>query len=214
VILPASSYDIYQLAFHRKEFKAEIMVSSTATSEITLDKFKTYQRLSGIVPLPSYFYSYDGFVVKSTIGKGGREVEVFRQKNCLVMEKLSGEEIDVDVLSYNREVLLTIFKIRERTYGGTLVEGTIVDRPYLREQIEKIVKEIPFQYLSVIQFMGGKLLEINPRIAGAVPYFDWNMPYLAIKLALGEITPEEVKRYESHIPFGTKMYRYLEQAYG
>jgi hypothetical protein len=60
--------------------------------------------------------------------------------------------------------------------------------------------------------MGGKLLELNPRIAGAVPYFEgWNMPYLAIKLALKEITPQEIKRYQDRISFGLRITRYLNQ---
>ncbi|KKL44871.1 hypothetical protein LCGC14_2361350 [marine sediment metagenome] len=214
VILPAGSYDIYPLAFHKKRFEdlgIKVMVSDLRTLEISLDKAETYHRLNGIVPLPRYFDSNKGFVIKPKEGKGGRGIEVF-EKQGLIMEKMEGEEVDIDVLSYNGEVLLCVPKLRERTYGGTLIEGKIVSRPYLFEQVKKIIQVIPIQFLSVPQFMGGKLLELNPRIAGAVPYFEgWNLPYLAIKLALNEITPAEVKVYQDKIPFGLKISRFLSQ---
>jgi len=217
ILLPASSSEVYYLTFHRPEIEAmgtKVMISSTASLEVSLDKFKTYHYLDGKIPLPKYFLSREGFVSKPVEGKGGRGVQMFghTEEPTLVMEKMSGEEIDADVLSFNREVLLCVFKIRTRTYGGILVEGQVVNRPYLEQQISKIIQTIPIQYLSVFQFIGGKLLELNPRIAGAVPYFDgWNMPYLAIKLALGEITSEEVKAYRNKVPFGLKMTRYLSQ---
>lgn len=214
IILPASSSEVYPLAFHKKEFEAlgmKIMVSSTSTLETALDKFEVYHRLDGIVPLPKYFMSRRGFVSKPIDGKGGRDVKIY-QEESLIMEKMSGEEIDMDVLSQGRDTLLCVAKIRQRTYGGTLVEGRIVSRPELVEQVRRIIRIIPVQYLSVIQFIGGKLLELNPRMAGAIPYFnDWNMPYLAIKLALGEITPQEIEKYQDRIPFGLKMTRYLSQ---
>lgn len=215
IILPASSYEVYPLAFHRKEFErlgAKLMVSNTSTLETSLNKFQVYHHLQGIIPLPQYFYSYRGYAVKPPEGKGGRDIRIFQDEQSVVMERLEGEEIDADVLSYEGDVLLCVFKTRDKTYGGTLVEGKIVSRPYLFEQIKKIVKVIPLNYLSVIQFIGGKLLEVNPRIAGAVPYFkDWNMPYLGIKLALNELTPIQIKEYQDKIPFNTRMVRYLQQ---
>ena len=214
ILLPASSYEVYPLAFHRKEFEGlgiKLMISNTSTLDVALDKFDVYHRLTGIIPLPNYFYSRKGFVSKPVNGKGARDIKIY-QDESLIMEKMEGEEIDADVLSYDKDVLLAVFKTRERVYGGTLVEGKIVSRPYLLEQIKRIIKVIPIQYLSVIQFMGGKLLEINPRLAGCLPYFkEWNMPYLAVKLALGEITPEEIKKYQDKIQFNMKIVRFLDQ---
>lgn len=215
IILPASSDEIYQLSFHRTDFEklgAKVMVSELETCEIALNKVKSYERLEGIIPLPEYFYSHCGFVAKPMEGKGGRGVLMVNEPNSFLMEKLEGEQLDVDVLSFKEDVLLAMCKTRERAYGGTLVEGEIVNRPDIVEQIRKIIKVIPLQHLSVIQFINGKLLEINPRIAGMIFYPpSWNMPYLAIKLVLGEITANEVKNYQDKIPYGRRVSRYLSQ---
>ena len=60
--------------------------------------------------------------------------------------------------------------------------------------------------------MGGKLMEINPRMAGMIFYpKEFNIVYLAIKLALGEITPDEIKKYQDKIPFNRRVSRFLSQ---
>ena len=120
-----------------------------------------------------------------------------------IMEELRGEEIDIDVIALNGEVLLAQCKTRERVYGGTLIEGEIVERPELVEQIRKIIKVLPVDYLSVIQFKGGKLLEVNPRMAGAI--IDQNIPLMAINLALNKITPDEIRNYQQ--PIGKRVAR-------
>lgn len=215
VILPGSSYEVYALSLRKKDFEnigVKVLVSEPEPLEIALNKQKTYNRLKGILVLPEYFYAKNGYCVKPTEGKGARGIQYNECRDTLIMDKLDGEEIDVDVLSYNKEVLLVMCKIRKRAYGGTLVEGELVYRPYIEKQIEKIIQTIPLQYLSVIQFIGGKLLEINPRIAGAMFYPEtWNMPDLAIKLSLGQITAEDVKKYQDKIPFGTKLTKTLVQ---
>lgn len=214
-IIPGSSFEVYALALNRDNFKkigTTVLVSAPEIIDISTNKYKTYCKLSGLIALPKYFYSSMGFCEKPMEGKGGRGVKIIQNKTSFVMEKLEGEEVDVDVLSYKGEVLLTIMKVRQRAYGGTLVEGKIVNYPYLEEQVKKIIKEIPVDYLSVIQFIGGKLLEINPRIAGAMYYpDDWNMPDLALKLASGELTPEQIKEYQSRVPYGKHISKTLIQ---
>ena len=211
VILPGSSSEVYHLAVfkeHIEKFGTKIMVGSAEVVRTALDKGLTYETLQGIIPLPKSFYSEKGLIIKPSQGKGARNI--WEMDRHFVMEKLTGEEIDVDVLSLNGEVLTACFKKRERTYGGTLIEGEIVERPYLMPQIEKIVKTIPIDYLSVIQFIGDKLLEINPRIAGAI--MDYEIPYMAIQLALGKIEPNGIKTYKTNI--GKRVAKYLaEYAY-
>ena len=45
-----------------------------------------------------------------------------------------------------------------------------------------------------VQFIDGRLLEINPRISTIVYQDDFNMPYLAVRHALGEIDEERAGR--------------------
>ena len=42
---------------------------------------------------------------------------------------------------------------------------------------------------------------------------DFNEPWLAIKLALKMITPEEVRAFQQNIPFGRRMIRYMDQIF-
>ena len=189
-----------------------IMASNPTETIKCLSKTKTYDALQGIIPIPQYINSPNGYYYKIDQGKGGRGIEYFQGHSRFFMEYLEGEQIDVDVLSWKGELLLAMCKTRERAYGGTLVEGEIADRPLIIEQIKKALKVLPLSYLSVWQFIGDYLIEINPRIAGAVFYpKGWNIPYLAIKLALGEIKPKEIKEYQDKIPYGRRIARYMEQ---
>jgi carbamoyl-phosphate synthase large subunit len=199
VILPASSAEIEQYAFFgwsiTEKSGAKIMVSHSDVIRTAIDKGATYNRLRGTIRLPQSIVSHSGVCCKPLIGKGARGIHYL--PDTFVMEKLEGEEIDVDVIALNGEVLLAQCKTRERTYGGTLIEGEVVERPEIVDQVKKIIKIIPVDYLSVIQFKGGKLLEVNPRMAGAI--IDQNIPVMAIKLFLNQITPDEIRNYQQSI---------------
>jgi len=184
---------------------AKILTSSAEVLEICLDKVKTYEKLKGVIPIPPYFFSSSSIFMKPSRGKGGRGIELLPTE-FLMGAKWDEEEVDVDVLALNGQLLACVCKTRLRTYGGTLAEGEIVERPELVEQIKKALKVLPVDYLSVWQFMGGELLEINPRIGGATG--DFELVDLAIKLATGEIKPEEIK-YKP--PIGSKITRFLTQ---
>jgi carbamoyl-phosphate synthase large subunit len=205
LILPASSAEIEQYSYFgwsiAKESGAKIMVSNPDTIRISTYKNLTHETLVGVIPLPKSFCSSFGCVAKPINGKGGRGVSFMPPG--FFMEQLQGEEIDVDVIALNGEVLTAQCKTRERTYGGTMVEGEIVERPEIIQQVKKIIGKIPVDYLSVIQFKGGKLLEVNPRMAGAI--IDQNIPLMAIKLALGKITPDEIRNYQQ--PIGKRIAR-------
>jgi len=165
----------------------------TSSHEIKwFDKHQVYEMLHDKIPLPQYIYS-EKYVVKPVLGSGAKGVE-YLETDKMVMEYMEGENIDVDVVSEGKELLIAIPKLRRRAYGGTLVEGEIVDRPYIVEQIEEALRVLPLNGLSCWQFIDGKLLEINPRIAGAVA--DYEIVDLWIKYSLGEIEKEELKKYQ------------------
>ena len=203
LILPASSAEIEQYSYFGWGLPTKIMVSQPGVIRRTINKYLTYEALEGTIPLPRAIFGSQGVVAKPVVGKGGRGVSFLNER--FVMEKLEGEEIDIDVIALNGELLLAQCKTRERNYGGTLQEGEIVERPELVEQVRKIIKALPVDYLSVIQFKGGKLLEINPRIAGAI--IDQNIPLMAIKLALNQIIPDEIRNYKH--PIGKRISRTL-----
>ena len=133
--------------------------------------------------------------------------------DLMLMEYVDGEEIDAMVLSYNSEALLVTCKTRETTRAGVVMSGEMVRRDDIDYACRQIIRNIPLVYNAGIQFKGGYLIEINPRVSTFIYQDDLIEPYLSIKLALGEITPEEVKAYPNKIVYGRRFVRYMDQIF-
>ena len=73
--------------------------------------------------------------------------------------------------------------------------------------------KIPLSYNISIQFIGNKLIEINPRTSTYIYQDNLIEPYLAIKLLLGELTPEQIREYNGKIDYGRRMIRYMDQIF-
>jgi hypothetical protein len=81
------------------------------------------------------------------------------------------------------------------------------------EQAQEILKAIPLSYCVNLQFIGDKLIEINPRVSSFIYQLDMNAPYLSVKLLLGEITEDEIREYNQRIDYGRRMVRYMDQLF-
>jgi len=142
-------------------------------------------------------------------------IDIFKNENffpeLLVMERLSGEEIDSMVLAFDGEPLLITHKTREKERGGVITHGEHVERPDIVEAIQTILKKVKLSYNIGIQFMDGYLMEINPRLSTFLYMQDWVEPYFAIKFALGEYTNEDVKALQNKVPKDLRMIRYFDQ---
>jgi hypothetical protein len=73
------------------------------------------------------------------------------------------------------------------------------------------VAELGVDWFVNVQFIDGRLLEINPRISTIVYQEDFNMPYLAVRHALGEIDEEELAAHQSHVRMTRRAIRYYDQ---
>ena len=62
-----------------------------------------------------------------------------------------------------------------------------------------------------MQFIGDRLLEINPRISTVMYQEDLNLPYLAVRHALGEISREELASTQRAVRPTRRVLRYYEQ---
>lgn len=131
----------------------------------------------------------------------------------LVMEFVEGMEYTADCLCMDGRALLTTVKSNEQVRWGVTVRGELVDRPDLVKQVERILQAIPLSYCVNLQFIGGKLIEINPRVSTFIYQDDLIMPYLAIKLALGELTEEQVRERQDKVKFGRRFVRYMDQVF-
>ena len=131
----------------------------------------------------------------------------------LLMEVMQGEECDVMTIGYQGEALLTTVKSRESHRWGVIDKGELIERPELVQKTAAIIAKIPLSYNLSIQFIGGKLIEINPRTSTFIYDRDFNEPWLAIKLALGLISPDAVRAYQAKIPYGRRMVRHMDQIF-
>ncbi|KQL47313.1 hypothetical protein AN963_18370 [Brevibacillus choshinensis] len=135
----------------------------------------------------------------------------------IVMEYLPGKEYSVDVLANNGKVVTAIPRLREATVGGITTSGIVVKETDIIEYASKVVVELGLHGNIGVQIRRDsnhdpKILEINPRMQGTIVHClgaGVNLPYLAIKLALGlRIEPHELL-----VKWGTRMNRYWEEIY-
>lgn len=133
--------------------------------------------------------------------------------NLLLMEVAEGEEVDAMTIGYSGEALLTTVKSRESHRWGIIDKGRHVDRPNIVKAVKAIIKKIPLDYNISIQFIDEKIIEINPRTSTFIFQEDLNEPWLAIKLALGIISPQEVKACQKNVEIGYSMIRYMDQIF-
>ena len=87
------------------------------------------------------------------------------------------------------------------------------ENQHLLESTEYIVKKLNLDWILNVQFIGEYLIELNPRISTQIFTPGVNIPYLAIKLILGEITEEDVKNYSEKVKIDCTSLRYFDQIY-
>lgn len=131
----------------------------------------------------------------------------------LLSEFIAGQEKTTDSICLQGKEILTTIKTVEQARWGVIVRGELIHEENLIDQTQQILKAIPLSYCVNIQFIEDKLIEINPRVSSFIYQKDLNAPYLSIKLALGEITPEELKEYKNKIDYGRRMIRYMDQIF-
>ncbi|HUZ83346.1 MAG TPA: ATP-grasp domain-containing protein, partial [Gaiellales bacterium] len=129
----------------------------------------------------------------------------------LVMEYVQGEEHTVDAICRGGRMVLGHAKTREAVRAGLAMFFATCNRPDLVEASRSILAELDVDWFVNVQFLGGRLLEINPRISTIVYQEDMSMPYLAVKHALGEIDERELARYGSRVRPTRRAIRYYDQ---
>ena len=144
-------------------------------------------------------------------------VEIFEREDdfpdLMVMELVEGTEYDAMVLCLQGETLLITVKTREQSRWGIITYGELVDNPEIMDLCREIASAVPLSYNVGFQFIGNKLIEINPRVSTFIYQSDLNEPYLSMKLCLGEISPDEVRAHQARIRAGRRMLRYMDQIF-
>jgi hypothetical protein len=86
-----------------------------------------------------------------------------------------------------------------------------LDDPQLMELAERIVRELEIEWFFNIQLVGEHVIEVNPRISTIVYQDDLNLPWLAVKRALGELSDEELAGLRTRVRPGRVALRFFDQ---
>ncbi len=131
--------------------------------------------------------------------------------DLLVMELATGGERTIDGIGDGHEIVLGHAKTREAMRAGLAMYFVTLDDPELMRIGNQLVAELAIEHFFNIQLVGDYVIEINPRISTIVYQEDFNLPYLGVKRALGEISDDELRTYESRIRPGRTALRYFDQ---
>jgi carbamoyl-phosphate synthase large subunit len=131
--------------------------------------------------------------------------------SLLVMEYLQGEEHTVDAICRNGRLVVGHPKTREAVRAGLAMFFQTVENEQLMDASRALVEGLGLDWFVNVQFLDGRLLEINPRISTIVYQEDFNMPHLAVLHAAGEIDEEQLAASASRIRPTRRAIRYYDQ---
>jgi carbamoyl-phosphate synthase large subunit len=131
--------------------------------------------------------------------------------DLLVMELATGGERTIDGIGDGREIVLGHAKTREAMRAGLAMYFVTLDDPELMRIGNQLVEELAIEHFFNIQLVGDYVIEINPRISTIVYQEDFNLPYLGVKRALGEVSDDELRTYAPRIRPGRTALRYFDQ---
>jgi len=129
----------------------------------------------------------------------------------LVMELATGGERTIDGIADGTRVVLGHPKTREAMRAGLAMYFVTLEDAGLMEIADKIVRELAIEWFFNIQLVGDRVIEINPRISTIVYQEDFNLPWLGVKRALGEISDDELASLRTKIRPGRTALRYFDQ---
>jgi hypothetical protein len=129
----------------------------------------------------------------------------------LVMELARGEEHTVDGICRGGRLVLGHAKTREAMRAGLAMYFETAAQPELEAAARRLVAALGLDWFVNVQFIGEHLLEINPRISTIVYQDDLNLPYLAVRHALGELDEEQLGAYQPLVRTTRRALRYYDQ---
>jgi carbamoyl-phosphate synthase large subunit len=129
----------------------------------------------------------------------------------LVMELVTGKEHTVDGICRGGRMVLGHAKTREAMRAGLAMYFETAEQPELEAAARRLVAELALDWFVNVQFIGEHLLEINPRISTIVYQDDLNLPYLAVRHAVGELDEEQLGAYQAAVRPTRRALRYYDQ---
>lgn len=196
---------IREVGYPEKPVCVKLTESSGARGVRVIDDSKSRYHIFAHEKPDSFYISYED--MKKTL----EDADDFPE--LMVMEYLSGDEYDVDLIADNGKVLYMAGR-RNPVMVMSITQESVLEKNEEAYRIaEQVVEKLGLDGVIGIDYKFAedgscRLLEINPRIDATVSIFaagGLNLPYLCIKKMLGEELPEVDVRY------GTRLKRrYLE----
>src|SRR3954452_5635950 len=131
--------------------------------------------------------------------------------DLLVMELATGGERTVDGIADGRKIVLGHPKTREAMRAGLAMYFESLDDEALMDTANRIVEELEIEWFFNIQLVGDVVIEVNPRISTIVYQENLNLPWLAVKRALGEISDAELAGLQPLVRPGRTALRFFDQ---
>jgi carbamoyl-phosphate synthase large subunit len=131
--------------------------------------------------------------------------------DLLVMELATGGERTVDGIADGTKIVLGHPKTREAMRAGLAMYFESLDDEALMETANRIVEGLEIEWFFNIQLVGDVVIEVNPRISTIVYQEDLNLPWLAVKRALREISDEELAALQGRVRPGRTALRFFDQ---
>src|SRR5207249_10012901 len=104
-------------------------------------------------------------------------------------------------------IVLQATRTRESVRCGLGMYFVTLDAPELVAASERVVAEFELEWFFSIQFMGEKVIEINPRISTMMIQEDFNLPWLAVKRALGDASDDALRPLPDRVRPGLRVPR-------
>ena len=196
---------IREVGYPEKPVCVKLTESSGARGVRVIDDSKSRYHIFAHEKPDSFYISYED--MKKTLEDADEFPEL------MVMEYLSGDEYDVDLIADNGRVLYMAGR-RNPVMVMSITQESVLEKNEEAYRIaEQIVEKLGLDGVIGIDYKFAedgscRLLEINPRIDATVSVFaagGLNLPYLQVKHLLGEELPEVEVRY------GTRLKRrYME----
>jgi len=134
----------------------------------------------------------------------------FDRGPVMVMEYLEGREMTVDCLCFEGRPLISTVKSVDRSLCGVITRGELIREPGLVDLTAEILRAIPLSFCVNLQFIGHKLVEINPRVSTIIDQPEFYTPYLALQLATGRLSPDEIASAGFRPEYGRRMIRFFD----
>ena len=129
----------------------------------------------------------------------------------LVMEVARGKERTIDGVAREGRIVIGHPKTREAMRAGLAMYFETLDDSALMDVAASIARELELDHFFNIQLVGDTVIEVNPRISTVVYQENLNLPYLGVKLALGELDEAELTAEAAKIRPTRRALRFFDQ---